>query len=109
MRLVEGMCYGARTTKVRRECGVSAEFAVTVGLHNWTPFLFVVVLDVLNESVRKEQLWALLYADDLGILAQTEYELRRRVVECQEDLERKILGVNKKKTYVNVCTQDVKE
>ena len=62
---------------MRTECGVSAEFPVTVGLHQelaLSPLLFVVVLDVLSESVRKEELWELLYADDLVMLAETEEE-----------------------------------
>ena len=41
----------------------------------------MVVLDVLSESVRKEKILEILYADDLGILADTEEELQRRVVE----------------------------
>ena len=42
---------------------VSVEFLVTVGLHQGSalrPFLVVVVLDVLSESVRKEESWELL-------------------------------------------------
>ena len=36
----------------------------------------------LCESVRKEEvLWELQYADDLRILAETEKELQRRMVE----------------------------
>ena len=49
VRLVEEMYNGA-TTRVRTECGVSAEFPVTVGLHQGSAldtFLAVVVLDVL--------------------------------------------------------------
>ena len=60
---------------MRTECGVSAEFPVTVGLHQeesvLSHFLFVLVLDVLIETVRKEELWELLHTDDLGILAET--------------------------------------
>ena len=69
---------------MRTECGVSAEVPVTVALHQelaLSPLLFVVVLDVLSESVRKEELWELLCADDLVMLAETEEELQRRVVE----------------------------
>ena len=43
--------------------------SVTEGLHQGSalnPFLFLVVLDVLSERVRKEELWELLYVDDLG-------------------------------------------
>ena len=54
-------------------------------------------------SGKKEVLWELQYADDLGILAETEEELRRRMVEWLEVLERKCLKVNAKKTEVIVC------
>ena len=45
------------TTRVRTLCGVSAESPVSVALHQGSAlsrFLFVVVLDVLTESVRIE-------------------------------------------------------
>ena len=40
-------------------------------------------------DIRKGELWELLYADDLGILAETEYECQRKLVEWQEAFERK--------------------
>ena len=55
MKLVEEMYNGA-TARVRTECGVLAEFPVTVGLHQGSaliPFLFAV--DVLSESLTKEE------------------------------------------------------
>ena len=62
----------------------------------------MVVIDAVSESVRKEELRELLYADDLGILAETEGVLHRRVVERKETLERKGLKANA--TEVMVCT-----
>ena len=57
-----------------------------------SPFLF------RCESVKKEELWdILIYADDLGILAQTEEELQRKVVEWQEALARKGVKVKQRK------------
>ena len=72
---------------MRSECCVSAEFPLTVVLHQGSalsPFLSVVVLDVFSENARIYELWELLYADNLGILAETEDELRIRVVKWQE-------------------------
>ena len=43
--------------------------------------LCVVVLDALSEIVRKEESCELLCAYDLGVLANIEEELRRRVLE----------------------------
>ena len=59
-------------------------------------------------SVEKDKLWELLYIDDLEILAETEGELQRRVVEWQEALERKGFKVNAKKTEVTACTREVR-
>ena len=39
---------------------------------------------MLVKSVRKQILWELLYAYDLGILADMEEELHRRVVQMDE-------------------------
>ena len=67
------LLYNGAKTRVRTECGVSAEFRVMVGLHHGLAlnhFLFVLVLDVRSESGRKEVLWELLYADELEILAE---------------------------------------
>ena len=50
--------YNGSSTSVKAERGVSAEYYSTVDLHQgsvFSPFLFVVVLGVLSESVRKEK------------------------------------------------------
>ena len=72
---------------------MSEKLSVTVGLL-FTPG---VSTDPVLVCVRKEELWEL-YADDMRILAETEEELQRRVVEWQEALEWK--GVNAKKAEV---------
>ena len=62
-------------------------FEVSVGLHQGSalcPFLFVLIMDVLSEEVRNEELWELLYTDDLVITAENEEDLQRRVGEWQE-------------------------
>ena len=84
MRLVEQISQPSNNQSENRMWSVSAGFPVTLGLHQgsaMSPLLIVVLLDVLSESVRKEELCELLYADDLGILADTGEELQRSVVE----------------------------
>ena len=59
-------------------------FEVSVELHQGSalsPFLFVMVMDVLSEEIRNKELWELLYADDLVITADSEKDLPRRVGE----------------------------
>ncbi|XP_068204731.1 uncharacterized protein [Palaemon carinicauda] len=45
-------------------------------------------MDVGNEEIRNEELWELLYANDLAITAENEEDIQRRVEEWQETLER---------------------
>ncbi|XP_068232076.1 uncharacterized protein [Palaemon carinicauda] len=85
------MIYKRSRTKVITAVGETETFEVNVGLYQGSAlsaFLFVFVLDVLSERIRKEELWELLYVDDLVITAEKEEELQRRVVEGQETLER---------------------
>ncbi|XP_068243768.1 uncharacterized protein [Palaemon carinicauda] len=67
---------------------------------------FLLVLDVLREGIRNEESWDLLYADDLVITAEKEEELRRRVVEWQDILERGDLRVNVYKTEAMVRSKE---
>ena len=47
-----------------------------------------------------------MYADDLGILTETEEELHRRLVKWQEASETKGLKINANKAKVMVCTRE---
>ena len=53
VKLVEEMCNEA-TTRVRSECGVTAEFIVTVSLHQGSALITFLLVDVVSDSVRKE-------------------------------------------------------
>ena len=79
-----------------------------MGLHQGSPlnpFLYVIVLDVLSESVRNKELRGLPYAADLAILADSP-GARRKITTQQSggmagiSIERKGLDVNAKKTEV---------
>ncbi|XP_064096464.1 uncharacterized protein LOC135208291 [Macrobrachium nipponense] len=63
-----------------------------------SPFLFVLVMDMLSEAVRNEELWELLYSEDLVNTAENEEDLKRRVGAWQESLEIGGLKVNVNKT-----------
>ena len=61
-------------TAVRTAGGVYREFEIKVGLHQGSalsPLLFAVIIDVLSEHLRAENLLELLFADDLVIMADT--------------------------------------
>ncbi|XP_066964344.1 uncharacterized protein [Macrobrachium rosenbergii] len=72
VRLVE-MVYQRTNSKVITAVGETENFEVSVGLRQGSalsPFLFVLVMDVLSEEIRNEVLWELLYSDDLVITAK---------------------------------------
>ncbi|XP_064118968.1 uncharacterized protein LOC135223976 [Macrobrachium nipponense] len=87
------------TTKVITAVGETETFEVSVGLHQGSalsPFLFVLVMNVLSEEIRNEELWELLYAKDLVITAENEEDLHRSVGEWQASLERRGLKLRLK-------------
>ncbi|XP_047487222.1 uncharacterized protein LOC125038030 [Penaeus chinensis] len=67
------------------------EFTIGVGL--LSPFLFIVVQDVISEKFQTGLSWELLFAD-------SEKELQRRWLRWQIGMESKVLKVNTKKTEV---------
>ena len=68
-------------TAVRIIEGLSREFEIGVSLHAGSalsPLLFAVIIDVLSEHLRAENLWELLFAYDLAIMADSEEQLQDR-------------------------------
>ena len=95
-------------TKVNTIYGDTEEFEVEVGLHQGSalsPLLFVVVMDVLSETIANDDIWELLYADDLVVMAHSEEDLQCRILEWQESLETRGLRVNASKTVVMVSSK----
>ena len=73
--------------------------------------MFAITIDVLWENLRSEQLWELLFADnlailadDLAILADSEKRLQERLLKWQESLEKYGL-----KTKTMVCSKNGNE
>ena len=79
------MCtYSKATTAVRVGQGLSEEFEVKVGVHQGSklsPLLFVIVMQAVTKHVASGLPWELLYADDLVIMAESEDELRTKLIE----------------------------
>ena len=87
-------------TAVRTIEGLSREFEIGVGLHQGSalsPLLFAVIIDVLSEHLRAQNLWELLFADDLAIMADSEEQLEERLLKWQECLEKYWLKMNVEK------------
>ena len=91
---------------MRTAGGVSREFEIKVELHQGSalsPLLFAVIIDVLSEHLRAENLWELLSADDLVIMVDSEEQLQERLIKWQKSLERFGLKMNTKKKETMVC------
>jgi len=76
---VMSMYAGAKTV-VRIVYGNSKGFEVKVGMHQGSalsPLLFMIVMEAIFREFRVALPWELLYADDLAVIAETEEELIR--------------------------------
>ena len=84
--------YKESKTAVRTAQRLLREFEIRVGLHQGSalsPLLFAIVTDDLSQHLREEDLWTLLFADDLAIMADSAAgQLQDRLVRWQEGLER---------------------
>ena len=97
--------YNGAKTRVRVGSAYSKEFEVKVGVHQrfvLSPLLFVIVVDVITENVRRGAVNELLYADDLAIMSEDMEDLKERFWNWKDALESKSLKVNTRKTKLMV-------
>ena len=72
--------------------GYSEEFEVKVGVHQGSvlrPLLFIIVLEALSQEFCSGVPWEDLYADDLGIIAESLEESVRRLLTWKDAIEKK--------------------
>ena len=72
--------YMGASTMVRTVNEDSQHDRVEVGLHQCSalsPFLFVMVMEVLNDNIRDRELWELLFTDD-----QQQSQRKSYIEEC---------------------------
>ena len=82
VEIIKEMYEGAEAM-VRNTKGKSESFEIRVGLHQGSalsPLLFIIVIDVITDSTRDPRAWEMLFADDLGIVQDTEGKLQERIV-----------------------------
>ncbi|KAI8481620.1 hypothetical protein Bbelb_406210 [Branchiostoma belcheri] len=115
VRVVQSMYCHARSS-VRINGSYSSEFDVRVGVHQGSvlsPLLFIIVMEALSRGFRTGCPWEMLYADDLGLAAETLMLLAERFCPWQNNLSSHGLRVNTGKTMVVHCkysdTRPVKE
>ena len=106
VRLVESTYHGASTV-VRTMHDRTDKFSIRVGLYQGSglsPFLFIVVVDVIRKEFRRGLPRELLFADDLAVVTYTEEEMQRRWLDWQIGMESKGLKVNTGKMEVMVSS-----
>ena len=101
--------YRNSRSKVRTLAGTSEEFEIGVGVHQGSalsPLLFVVVMQEATRAAREEDMWDLLYADDLVITAESEEEAVRKLHIWKREMETRGLKVNIDKTKMMVVGRE---
>ena len=77
VKLIQDMYRGCQT-KVRSAAGESGSFNVDVGLHQGSalsPYLFLILMDVLTEGVRKEVPESMMFADNIVLCGGREVDM----------------------------------
>ena len=81
--------YRGTTTRVKSKRDMSEHFEVGIGLHQGSalsPFLFIMLVDTINQDVQTELPWELLYADGLAIIDITCTYTKNRLESWQNVL-----------------------
>ena len=100
VKLVQDMYTGCRT-KVRTIAGESSKFNVEVGLHQGSalsPYLFLILMDVLTERVRKEAPKSMLFADDIVLCGDKDVDMTEYLESWRKALEERGMRVSRPKT-----------
>ena len=95
VKLIQDMYRGCQT-KVRSETGKSDSFNVDVGLHQGStlsPYLFVILMDVLTEGVRKDVPESMMFADDIILCGGREVDMTEYLDTWRKSLEERERGM----------------
>ena len=100
VRLIKDM-YEDCSTAVNTCVGSTEEVRIDVGLHQGSalsPFLFIVILDVITEEIVEEPPWAMLFADDLVLCDREADGMEDRLEAWRKHLEDAGLKLSRTKT-----------
>ena len=99
-RLVQDM-YQGRKTVVRSATGESNSFGVEVGLHEGSalsPRLFLLLMDVLREDVRKDVPGSMMFADDIVLCGDDETDMTEYLETWRKALDERGMRISRPKT-----------
>ena len=96
VRLVQYMYWVCKTV-VRSAVGESNSFGVEVGLHQGpalTQYLFLLLMDVLTEDVRKDIPGSMMFADDIVLCGDDDTDMTEYLENWMRPLEDKGIRIN---------------
>ena len=100
IRLVQDMYRGFKTV-VRSAAGESNSFGVEVGLHQGSalsPYLFLLLMDVLTEDVRKNIPGSTMFADDIVLYGDDVTDMTDYLETWMRALEDRGMRISRPKT-----------
>ena len=100
IRIVQDMYRGCRTV-VCSAAGESNSFGVEVGLHQGSalsPYLFLLLMDVLTEDVRKDVPGSMMFADDIVLCGDDETDMTEYLETWRRALENRGMRISRPKT-----------
>ena len=100
VKIVQNMYRLSKTQVVTQE-GENEYFPIDVGLHQGSalsPLLFIIIMDVLTENIKKDTPWAMMFADDLVLCAMTREEVEEDLETWRVVFERHGLKISRTKT-----------
>ena len=100
VKLIQDMYTGCRT-KVRTVAGESSKFNVEVGLHHGSavsPYLFIILMDVLTKRVMEEAPESMLFADDIVLCGDNDVDMTEYLESRRKALEERGMRVSRPKT-----------
>ena len=99
IRLVQDMYQGCKTV-VRSAAGESNNFGVEVGVHQasaLSPYLFLLLMDVLTQDVRKDVPGSMMFADDIVLCGDDETDMTEYLDTWRRVLEERGMRISRPK------------
>ena len=100
IRLIQDMYQGCKTV-VRSAAGESNSFGVEVGLYQGSalsPYLFLLLMDVLTQDVRKDVPGSMMFADDIVLCGDDETDMTEYLETLRKALEERGMRISRPKT-----------